>query len=75
MSFMVRRKNVFLLINKLSSVITGHSHDSAGNKDVCATREIYNYTKQLKSFCQDSVSESKCKRNILLAGYDTFQVV
>ncbi|GLU23077.1 hypothetical protein SLE2022_391090 [Rubroshorea leprosula] len=34
-------------------------HDSAGHKDICVTGAIYNYTKQLVSFYQDSNSELK----------------
>ncbi|KAJ0082834.1 hypothetical protein Patl1_10855 [Pistacia atlantica] len=34
-------------------------HDSGGHKDRCVTGAINNYTMQLKSFYQDSVSEAK----------------
>ncbi|KAI9198633.1 hypothetical protein LWI28_019431 [Acer negundo] len=34
-------------------------HDSAGRKDRCVTGAIYNYTMQLKSAYQNSVSEAK----------------
>lgn len=65
MSFM----KLFLLL--IYIFLTGDCHDSVGRKNRCVTGAIYNYTMQLKSGYQDSISVEKCK--LITNGYYIFR--
>lgn len=69
MSFSMSFMKLFLLL--IYIFLTGDCHDSVGRKNRCVTGAIYNYTMQLKSGYQDSISVEKCK--LITNGYYIFR--